>query len=304
MENEEKNLILAEMAFFDMFDFPLTEEEIFLFFPIKSQPENISQFLDSLLTEGRIKKDRNYYCLMGREQNLIVRNERKKYFLRKLKRAQRVALLFRFIPWIKMIAISNVIGSENLKNESDIDLFIIVKEGHLWLTRLLAAGLMKIFGLRPKVGHEKDKICLNFFLSDNHFNIKSFMLESGDIYFPYWLVGLVPIYNISKTFEKFIASNSWLFDYFPNYRLDGKTVQNNKLSKLYTSVWNKILGRFEQRAKKLQIKILPPELKEAMNKDTAVVINNDVLKLHSKDRRLYYKNIFNERLNKLNANNK
>jgi len=53
---------------------------------------------------------------------------------------------------------------------------------------------------------------------------------------------------------------------------------------------------FEDSAKKYQFKIMPPVLKEMMNLDTCVVVNDKMLKFHQNDRRAEYQEKFTKSL--------
>ncbi|MFH0972736.1 MAG: hypothetical protein V1768_01930, partial [Patescibacteria group bacterium] len=58
------------------------------------------------------------------------------------------------------------------------------------------------------------------------------------------------------------------------------------------------VGKLEKCFKKIQLKIMPRQLKEMANKNTKVVINDKILKLHVNDRRDKYRKAF---LNNLKA---
>jgi hypothetical protein len=53
---------------------------------------------------------------------------------------------------------------------------------------------------------------------------------------------------------------------------------------------------FETPAKRLQSKMFPERIRGMMNRDTRVVVNDDVLKFHVDDRREEITRLFRERL--------
>ncbi len=310
-----KEAIIKVIAFFDLFDYPLTRQEIWKYAKIRQNtPIIINNILDRGELNNIVEQKNGFYFLSGRENIIKTRMARYNYTDKKIKRALRVAKLFKFIPWIKMIAVSNIIGSHNLKKKSDIDFFIITEPGRIWITRFFCAGLMELLGLRPKEGDEQDKICLSFFVSEEAMDLQGLMLDSSkdtrcpighrvsceqDIYFIYWLAGLVSIYNKDNIYEKFIKVNSWLKEYLPNWQTLQLANQRNSgkgFSDFYYDLVDLLFGGLEKNVKKFQLKKLPKNLKDLINKDTRVVINDQVLKLHVKDRREEYRKKWGERL--------
>jgi len=318
--NVIKEAIVKTIAFFDMFDYPLTVFELWQFINIECQFREIEEVLNKGDLGDRIEGKQGFYFLTGRSKIIKTKMERYYYTNLKFKRALRVSRIFKFIPWIKMIAVSNIIGANNMKREGDIDLFIITEKNKTWLTRFFCASLMKLLGLRPKPGKEQDKICLNFFISEEAMDLQGLMLDnvnigislpgsdraSGngrtlvDIYFIYWLAGLAPIYNKDNTYQKFIkANNSWVKEFLPNWqpvKVSNRRKLDSNFSKFYKDIIDLFIGGLEKDIKKLQLKLMPENLKRLINKDSRVVINDQVLKLHAKDRREGYREKWRQRI--------
>ncbi len=357
--NEKNNYnieeaIVSAIAFFDMFDYPLTDFEIWKFVNIKCNLSDIREALKELSSEASelssIQNKNGFYFLRGRSDIIETRLKRYAYADRKFKRAMRVVRVFKLIPWIKMIAVSNVIGAHNLKDGSDIDLFIITAKKKIWLTRFFCISIAQMLGLRPKEGDTRDKICLNFYVSEEAMDLESLMLcdqapTAGrrsltsdihtvlgekdvagletlppavgcgvspstrfiDIYFIYWLVNLIPIYEVDGMYKKFIRENNWIDNYFPNWlpvkmerrryvcRPSGSaSAQAPRVCKRFNLL--NLFNCFENKFKKLQLKLMPDNLKELMNKDTKVVVSDSVLKLHINDRRGEYKKNYELRI--------
>jgi hypothetical protein len=322
-DKEIGEAIVETVAFFDLFVYPLTDFELWQYSKIKCSLADIKNIL---FTAKILETEDGFYYLVGRSEIIETRRKRYNYSDKKFKRARLVARFFKIIPWIKMIAVSNIIGTHNLKEQSDIDLFIITEKKRVWLTRFFCAGFMKILGLRPKEGEEKDKICLNFYVSEGGMDLRRLMLGDNniskdnldrnknreleirnwkfdsDIYFIYWLVGLVPIYDSGGMYERFIAVNNWLKEYLPNWQ-PVKMVKRRKacqgLPKIYHDIVDLLLGGLEQNVKKWQLKKMPTSLRNIMNKDTRVIVNDEVLKLHIKDRREEYRKKYLQKVNEL-----
>ena len=228
---------MKTIAYFDMFDYPLTGFEIWQNLEIKCE---LVEVMEALETAGKTESKNGFYFLAGRGAIVETRLARYNATDRKFKRALALMKIYKFIPWLKMAAIGNLMGAHNLKEASDIDLFIITEAKRIWLTRFFCVFLAKILHLRPKPGENKDKICLSFFVSEEALDLRPLMLnppsppligekinppyppllkgaDNDDIYFIHWLAGLTPIHEKEGTYEKFIQSNTWLKNCLPNW---------------------------------------------------------------------------------------
>ncbi len=308
-QTQLREAIVKTVAYFDLFEFPLTGYEIWQYLNVKCELAEVMAILNEEiqpplppLSGGQIESKNGFYCLVGREDIIIERMRRYNYYWRKYKLAVRAAKIFKVIPWIKMIAISNLMGEHNLRDESDIDLFIITEDKKIWLTRFFCIVISKLLGWRPQVGKTRDKICLSFFVSQEKLNLSDLRINNKiDIYFIYWLAGLVPVYDTDDTYEQFILANNWLIEQLPNWQ-PFKQRQYFKLkpfSAFYGEITDLLLAGLEQRLKIIQLRLLPTNLKNIMNLDTRVVINDRVLKLHLNDRREEYRQLYENKIRNL-----
>ncbi len=293
---EIKKAIIKLIAFFDLFSYPLTSFEIWQYLGVKVHWSDIIDILNKSKLV-RLETRNGFYFLKGRGSIVDIRMERYNYYQKKIKRAKKISFIFKKIPGVKMIALSNTIGDYNLRKESDIDLFIVAEAGKIWTTRLFCVLVIKFLGLRPKPNNEKDKICLNFFTTPKFFNFENLRLKD-DIYFAYWMAGLDPIYNSNHTYEKFIKENNWLEEELPNWNIKS-TLNFKKNFKTIKRVLNIFIIPTEKLSKMIQLSFMNKDLKEGMNKDNRVVINDDILKLHSKDRRGEYVEKYIKNLEKI-----
>lgn len=292
--------ITRTIAFFDMFDFPLTAFEVWKYCEIGCSLFGIMNSLD--IKKEKVETKNGFYFLEGREKIVNTRMKRYNVASEKFKKAIWVSRFFRLIPWIKMIAVGNIIGGNNAKEEGDIDFFIITEKGRIWISRFFSVGIIKLFGLRPEKGNIKNKICLSFFIAENELNVERLCLENGDDYFLYWVANLVPVYDQGNFYEKFIRENQWFRNRLPNWK-PAMVVSRRKTKKLFSNFYHDIvdvfLGGLDRIFKKIQIKIFPHELREEMNKDTRVVVNDNILKFHSNDRRVSYQTQYEEKINEI-----
>ncbi len=295
--NEIKEAIIKVVAFFDIFDFPLTAFEIWKYLSVQCDLADVQEILNSGELNKVVSCKNGTYFLSGRGGIYVTRMKRYNYANAKFKKTLRIVRLFKYIPWIKMVAIGNMIGANNLKQESDIDLFIITASQRIWLTRFICAGLAALLKLRPTAENFRDKICLSFFVSEGALDLSSLKL-SDDKYLLHWLADLTPVYDRGNTYDKFIAANQWVKESLPNwFEIKTASRQVKALDNVvYSDLVDVLFGSLEKSAKNFQLRLLPQNIKAVMNKDTNVVINDDVLKLHINDRREEYNKIYLDRI--------
>lgn len=290
INKEIKIAIIKVIVYFDLFDYPLTEFEIWKYLSKKASLFEIMNILNKSQL-STINRRNGFYFLTGRDEIVKTRMRRNDFACDKFKKANRITRIFRRISPIKMIAMSNMMGALNSKKNSDIDLFILVEEGKIWRTRFLCVMIVKLLNLRPREGDKKDKICLSFFMCINYLNTEKLRIKD-DIYFNYWMVNIVPIYNIDFSYEKFISNNKWIKKEFPNWKMvkSGHRFFTNSKKNLFISfLVLSIFSLGEKFFKKIQLRKFSDSIKSGINKNSNIVIGDDILKLHTKDGREMYK---------------
>lgn len=287
-----KEAILKTIVFYDMFDCPLTPFEIWSYCEIKC---GLADIVEALSDFKLLEEKSGFYFLHGREEIVKQRLRNYNYTNRKFKRALRVARLFKLIPWIKMIAVGNQMGANNLRDESDIDFFIITEPKRIWITRWFCAGITKLLKLRPQPHKKRDTICLSFYITSDFMDTSKMMLpqkECPDIYFIHWLANLVAIYNKENTYNEFINANSWIYDFLPNwekYYSGHMRDAGPGFSNFYRDFVDMLVGGTDSIVKRIQLRIMPEALHRAMNIDTRTIVNDKILKLYINDRREEYR---------------
>jgi len=299
INNSAQNLtesIVRAIVFFDLFDYPLTTYEVWQYL---DQPATLLQ-VKNILNAGLpgIRSVNGFYFLAARDQMLLERQARHHFSGQKFKLARRAVRLFRLIPFVRMVAVSNIIGAHNLRDGSDIDLFIVTSPRRIWLTRLFCAGLAKILGWRPTREVKRNRICLSFYVGSDALDLSSLKLGPNDLYFNYWLAGLVPIYDRNNTYHHLIAANSWLKAGLPDW-LELKIDSRSELSLSHFHPWSEVLNRWEKSSMKWQLKIMPAALKSLLNVDTRVRADEKIIKLYLVDRRQEFLDKFSARLDQV-----
>ena len=291
---ELKEATTRVIVFFDLFDYPLTAYEVWKYLDKEAVLNEVVKILDILSASGIINQENGFFFLPGRGEILTTRSLRHNYSLRKIKIARRFTRLFKILPAVKAVILTNSIGQNNMRDGSDIDFLIITAPRRLWLTRLFCAGITKLANSRPTEKNKRDKICLSFYLSAENMNLDEFKLADGDPYFFYWLRSFVLLYNINDTYEQFLVANKLFLD---------APIESNELKNIQFSSKSKFLNYLEKLAARLQRVIMSESLKKAVNNSDGVVINDRVLKLYLHDRRHEYAEKYGNRLRQVFAKN-
>jgi hypothetical protein len=296
----EEAAFYRTIAWFWFLDYPLTFFEVWKWVmkpPHSFFPEEVQNFLeqhswlrDRLVVEGGfITLRRPGYSLA---ELVILRQHRFVDATRKFRKLNHFLSFFRLLPWIRMVAACNSLAWYQTEQTSDIDLFIIVRTGTLWLTRLFLVTPFALLGLRPKLSTTEDKMiqqdpfCFSFFLDEKYLSLEKIQLPGEDPYLASWVLSLVPVYDPDGLYDVFLNQNSWSHEFFPHATAsihEGKKIQRSFFSFLFR------VSFFEPWAKKIQMKRLPAVIREQMNKDSCVVVSEQMLKFHSNDRRAFYR---------------
>ncbi len=231
MENEIRQSIIKTVLYSDIFDYPLTSEQVwkFLLSQKKIKRRDFKKVLDTI--KMPIIEKNGWYFLRGREKILQKRTERKKESDRKLEIAKAVSKVLSAVPSVLLIAISGGVSVDNADKNDDIDFFIVTKANSLWQSRLMLILLLKIMGKhRSRKGRKvADKICLNMLMDEKNL---SFSKDRQDLYTAHEILQLRPIFSRDKTYEKLISKNLWVKKYMPNaieeINIKGARIKNRK----------------------------------------------------------------------------
>lgn len=295
--SELQKSILKTLVYFDILDYPLNKDEVwnYLFVEMRLiaslRASDIKIGLDELCKQKKIDQKDGFYFLSDRDEIVEIRKQRCEISLKKIKKAQRVIWWLRFIPWTKAVFICSGLGLLNADEEADIDLLIITSRNKIWSARWWSAGILKLLNLRPKNGRMKDKFCLSHFITEDNLNLEQTKIQEDDMHLIYLLSYYLPLYFEDNLWQRFIEANSWIKKYLPNFSYprdpslpavaqdDIRVIWLKKLIRKLQFNWE------EKLYKKIQLKIMPAILKQMMNQDKRVIVNDNMLKLHTNDSR-------------------
>lgn len=230
--------VLKALIYSDIFNYPLRKEEIWKFIIGKISRKSFEGELKNLSGVGF---KNNFYYLWGRSKIIEKRIERKKESQRKLITAKIIARIFSLVPTVLLIGISGGLAMENAEEKDDIDLFVIVSRGNIWITRLILIFLLILMGrYRRREKKESNKVCLNMLIGEEAL---AFPKSRNDLYTAHEIIQMRPVFERKNTYKRFLSANKWVLKYLPNgIRIEKERYEKvNKSSQSVLEVIAKII---------------------------------------------------------------
>ncbi|OGI17319.1 MAG: hypothetical protein A2Z52_02955 [Candidatus Moranbacteria bacterium RBG_19FT_COMBO_42_6] len=210
-------------------DYPMTSFEIWKYlFRVnkdslrkgegKEAEPTFLEVMDELKSEklnGLLEEFRGFYFLKGRKSLVEQRIKRNKISEKKYKILEQVARVLRFIPYVRMVAVTGRMAMKNAEEKSDLDLLLVLEKGKIFTGRILVTLVVHLMGRRRYRGKIANRICLNYFITTGSLEIGlKDMFSSSEYYF------MLPLFGL-ETFREFQAKNRWIGEYKVNYEKDG-----------------------------------------------------------------------------------
>jgi hypothetical protein len=230
-----KENILETLAYFDLFDYPLSRAEIYLFLKNKYDFDVFEGALRTLLEGGIIHQFDKFYTLKNDQYLVVRRNEGNQKAAELIKIAGKVGnLLIRF-PYVRGIAVSGSLSKNFADDNSDIDLFIITAKNKLWIARTIMHCFKKLTFLVNK----EHLFCMNYYIDEQQLEI-----TEKNIYTAIEIATLIPLQG-DMVFDSFFAANAWTRNYLPNKNMRiacAKPVKTHLLKSLIEWIFNNLAG--------------------------------------------------------------
>jgi hypothetical protein len=199
--------ILNVLAYFDLFDYPLTRAEILSFLGRPVQPGAFEQTLEELLAEHRVFPCRQFYALRNQTALATRRIAGNRRAQPLLQTGRRISRLLYQVPYVRAIAISGSLSKTFAAADADIDYFIITGANRLWIARTLMHLVKKFSYLLGR----QHWYCMNYYIDEEALEI-----EEKNIFTAIELLTLLPVCGQDR-FGEFFVRNGWAAGFYPNY---------------------------------------------------------------------------------------
>lgn len=199
--------ILEVLAYFDIFQYPLTEKEIKKLLSQQVAEEKYKAALESLISDKIIFRLDRFYSLRDDSQLATRRREgnyrAKTLFIKAVKIG---AFLYKF-PYVRAVALSGSLSKDYVDEKADIDFFIITKANRLWIARTI----MHLFKKFTFLSGRQHLYCMNYYIDE-----EALVIEEKNIYTATEIITLLPLGG-SACMKNFFEANNWASEWFPMY---------------------------------------------------------------------------------------
>jgi hypothetical protein len=197
--------ILAALAYADLFDYPLTLDELTEY----QVGTNFSRsvLLNALTNDAKLlslvmARD-GFYSLRERSSLIDLRARRERYSRPIWRRAIRYCRWAARLPYVQMVAVTGALAVHNIGELPDIDLLVVARDGRVWLCRRALIILVRVARLLG------DDLCPNYVLAES--NLK---LDQRDFFTAHELAQMVPTSGMA-VYRRMLNANDWATAYLP-----------------------------------------------------------------------------------------
>ena len=245
--------------------------------------------IHDLVQDGTVMFAGGRYGLSSSAPSLLsVQRENEGWQPLKWRVVKRVAAWLSCLQSVRFIAVCNTMALGHASDGSDLDFFVVTSQGKLMTTRGLGVLPFHVLGRRPGEGHDRDAVCLSYFVSEDGLDLSSHQLQPDDPYFRYWFLSLLPIYDDG------MLSNLWEANRFitRRYPFAHPWIPSPALSVNRPRFRLPVLKSLERVVTDYQRARFPDAIRTQMNLDTRVMVTSRVLKFHVDDGREGYRQTF------------
>ena len=198
--------ILKVICYYDVFNHPLTPNEIEKNLSIQISSYFLYTALSDLVDMGLISSLNNYYFLHTKQKSIIAsRLEKEKRAGEFMRKSVFFTKLISSFPFVEGVCISGSLSKGVMERDGDVDYFIITKPQRLWLCRSFLILFKKLF-----LFNSHKYFCVNYFVDTNNLTI-----PDENLFTATEVSSLLPVVNYSL-YQKFMGANGWVQNYFPN----------------------------------------------------------------------------------------
>lgn len=194
--------------------------------------------------------------------------------------------LFKFVPFVDFVFAAGSLATGNIREESDFDVIIGVRQGRIFTVRMLCFIGFGMFGLWARhPGKSKDRLCFNHFVTPAAYRI-------SPPYNEYWkklYKSVVPVFGSPEAIQKFYDANTDWIGERRIYANDARHLykKSNWIKKSREWILSGELGNWlEKKLKSVQINKIKAGAEEQNTYSPRIIINDNELEFHPDTKRI------------------
>ncbi|MCR4314066.1 MAG: hypothetical protein NUV84_02370 [Candidatus Uhrbacteria bacterium] len=288
---------MRTVLWFSQFSYPLTAFEIWKWLLNPGRTYGLGEIYTILQRspwlQEKLDSQGGFHVLKGSGIEKLIEGRQERFLdaERKFALLHRAAKYFSLLPAVRCVAAANTLAWWSTTKDSDIDLYIVTKPGHIWSSRFWLVVPFLLLGRRPRHGEPtsvQDPFCFSFFSTSASLNVEELCLPR-DYYMAFWVRSLVPVLDRDGSLDAVQTENRWASRMLPN--VQPRRHHHRHVPSMVVSL--PIQWRFtEPLFRSVQRDRLPMHLREIANLDSRVVVTDEVLKFHDNDRRAQYRDAY------------
>lgn len=197
--------VLKALAYFDIFQYPITPGEIQQFSAVHLPAHHLQDLLGRLVAEKRIYRLDEFYSLQDNPLLVYRRRQGNARAAVLLKKAERIGRFLYQFPFVKAVGISGSLSKNFADQQADIDFFIITRSDRLWIARTLMHLYKKFTFLTGRQHY----YCMNYYIDES-----ALALTDRNIFTAVELKTLLPVCGHAAT-QSFFTANGWAENSLP-----------------------------------------------------------------------------------------
>jgi predicted nucleotidyltransferase len=244
--------VIATLAYSNQFDYPLDETEILHRLvstsvlvgegwsgPVRSETISLTKIretLKELLQLGVVISNGTYWALSGIEKSFRSRISRTRQTQQKQAAIVLLSQMLHRIPGVEGFAITGSVAVQNATATDDIDVLVITKPHHLWLTRFLVLIMTIATGHRVRLHQTVGNAwCFNLWLESDHLAVPK---SKRTLYEAYEVLQAKFIWAKPGIRREWLAANAWVAEFVATqYYHQWAIVKNEELPEDLKSSW-------------------------------------------------------------------
>lgn len=215
--------VLRVVIYFDLFHHPLSAAELRSFNQFKVTQTEVDGAIQRLLKINIIKRKGDFFGLDPIERNVEERKVKSNLAKSSAGRIRKFSQLVAAFPFVRAVFLTGSYSKGVMSTDSDLDFFIVVDKGKLWITKFLMVVFRKLFLL-----DSHKNFCINYMVDVDHLQISDRNQFSATE-----LITMIPVFGMDL-YQEMLAKNNWVYNYYAGYLTPAPQIEVR--FKVYSSI--------------------------------------------------------------------